>query len=222
MVHLILDNSLYRVFPSILSADFTRLGDEIDSLMSLGIDTIHIDIMDNHYVPNLTFGPLICEALNKRYPALQMDVHIMASPVDGLIQACADAGATQISIHPDASIHLDRSLQLIRNLGCKAGLVLNPATSPNHLDWCMHHLDFVLIMTVNPGFGGQSLIPYMIQKIVQVHKLYPKLPIVVDGGINTTNIASLAQAGASAFVVGSALFNTPDYAKTLLSLRTAF
>ncbi|MBI2785608.1 MAG: ribulose-phosphate 3-epimerase [Legionella longbeachae] len=209
----------YHILPSILSADLTCLGDEVDSVMKAGADFIHFDVMDNHYVPNLTFGPAFCEALMKRFPKLPIDVHLMVSPVDTLIESFAKAGAKRISIHPDATIHVDRSLNLIKELGCEAGLVLNPATSIEVLTWCAHKLDFVLMMTVNPGFGGQKLIPEVIDKISQIHQLYPKVDLCIDGGVTTENIASLARAGANQFVAGSAIFNSNNYTATIKTMR---
>lgn len=210
----------YLILPSLLSADVTRLGAEVDAVLAAGADLIHFDVMDNHYVPNLTFGPLFCEALVRYKPNVLIDVHLMVQPVDALIEAFAKAGAKRISIHPDATIHLDRSLQLIKTLGCEAGLVLNPATSIESLSWCIHHLDFVLVMTVNPGFGGQKLIASMVDKIKQIHSLYPHLPICVDGGVTIDNIASLAQAGASQFVAGAAVFKSSDYKATIKQMRS--
>ncbi|MGC1183239.1 ribulose-phosphate 3-epimerase [Legionella sp.] len=210
----------YQILPSILSADLTRLGEEIDAVMQAGADSIHFDVMDNHYVPNLTFGPAFCEALIKRVPELPIDVHLMVKPVDSLIESFAKAGAQRISIHPDATIHLDRSLQLINDLGCKAGLVLNPATPIDVLAWCVHQLDFVLVMTVNPGFGGQKLISEIIKKIPKIRQLYPQLNLCVDGGVTTKNIAMLARAGANQFVTGSALFNSGNYQETINTMRT--
>lgn len=195
-----------------------RLAEEIEQLIDAGITMVHLDVMDNHYVPNLTFGPVVAKQLHLLFPNLDIDVHLMASPVDDLIHAFADAGARRISIHPDASTHLDKSLTLIKSLGCQAGLALNPATSLDALTWSHHHLDFVLVMTVNPGFGGQTLIPEVIPKIQAIHQHYPKLTVCVDGGIQPINIHRLLLAGAHEFVVGSALFNTPCYATTLNEL----
>lgn len=220
MEHLILVKSVsYQILPSLLSANLMQLGQEVDAVLQAGADMIHVDVMDNHYVPNLTFGPLVCQALRQQYAELIIDVHLMTTPVDCLIQQFAKAGADRISIHPDATIHLDRSLQLIQDLGCKAGLVLNPATPLDCITWCIHRLDFVLVMTVNPGFGGQALIPEVVTKISQLHQLYPELPICVDGGITTQNIAQLAQAGATEFVAGSAIFNSANYAETIYAMR---
>jgi ribulose-phosphate 3-epimerase len=209
----------FKILPSILSADLTRLGDEVQAVHEAGADMIHFDVMDNHYVPNLTFGPSICNALHKRFPSLTLDVHLMTTPVDDLIVEFAKAGAHRLSIHPDATIHLDRSLQLIKEKGCEAGLVLNPSTPINCLKWCYHHLNFVLVMTVNPGFGGQRLIPKMIEKISDIRNLYPDLPICVDGGVDIDNIAKLASAGATEFVAGSAIFKSTDYKKVISGMR---
>ena len=209
----------YQILPSLLSADLTALGDEINAVMKAGADMIHIDVMDNHYVPNLTFGPVLCESISKRFPKLPLDVHLMVTPVDELIIPFAKSGATRISIHPDATIHLDRSLQLIKDNGCQAGLVLNPATPLDCLQWCAHRLDFVLLMTVNPGFGGQKLIAEVIQKITITKNLYPHLPICVDGGVTPQNIKTLVTAGATQFVAGSAIFHSENYAKTIHLLR---
>lgn len=219
MDRLILANLNYQILPSLLSADITRLGEEVTQVMHAGADMIHVDAMDNHYVPNLTFGPLICQALRKQFSTLPIDVHLMVSPVDDLIQQFAHAGARRISIHPDATIHLDRSLQLIKDLGCQSGLVLNPATSLDCVRWSLHRLDYILIMTVNPGFGGQQLIPEVIDKITALHQQQPDLPICVDGGITVDNIAQLARAGATQFVAGSAIFNSPNYVKTIKAMR---
>lgn len=209
----------YKILPSLLAANLMALGEEIDAVIKAGADMIHIDVMDNHYVPNLTFGPFVCEAIRKRFNKIPLDVHLMVSPVDELIQQFASAGATRISIHPDATLHLDRSLQLIKTLGCDAGLVLNPATSIDCIKWCAHRLDFILIMTVNPGFGGQKLIQEVIEKIESVHQHYPTLTICVDGGITPETISALKKAGATEFVAGSAIFNNDDYAATMAKLR---
>lgn len=209
----------FQILPSLLSADMTRLGEEVDAVMKAGADFIHFDVMDNHYVPNLTFGPAFCDALIKKFPNLPIDVHLMTTPVDTLIEAFAKAGAKRISTHPDATIHLDRSLQLINNLGCEAGLVLNPATSIDTLTWCAHNLKFVLVMTVNPGFGGQKLIPEVIPKLSKIRQQYPNLDLCVDGGVTPQNIASLAHAGANQFVAGSAIFNSSNYSETIKRMR---
>ncbi|WP_133130100.1 ribulose-phosphate 3-epimerase [Legionella yabuuchiae] len=209
----------YKILPSILSADMMHLADEVKAVIKAGADMIHFDVMDNHYVPNLTFGPIICKQMRRLFNKIPIDVHLMASPVDALIEQFAEAGATRISIHPEATIHLDRSLQRIKELGCEAGLVLNPATSTDWLTWCIHRLDFVLVMTVNPGFGGQTLISEVIDKLKTIHRAYPDLPICVDGGVSKENIARLALAGASQFVAGSAIFNTNDYTNTIQELR---
>lgn len=209
----------YQILPSMLSADLTCLGDEVGAVMLAGADYIHFDVMDNHYVPNLTFGPAFCTALIKRFPQLPIDVHLMVEPVDALIESFAKAGAKRISIHPDATIHLDRSLQLIKDLGCVAGLVLNPATSIDVLTWCAYKLDFVLVMTVNPGFGGQKLIAEIIEKITQIRLRYPQLDLCVDGGVTSKNIATLAHAGANQFVAGSAIFNSDNYQETINTMR---
>ena len=212
-------NSPYLILPSLLAADITRLGEEVVTVMGAGADMIHLDVMDNHYVPNLTFGPLVCQALHQKFNDLLIDVHLMVSPVDELIRDFAQAGAARISIHPDATTHLDRSLQLIKELGCKAGLVLNPATSIDWIKWCVNRLDFVLVMTVNPGFGGQMLIIDLLKKISAINDLYPHLPICVDGGIKTENIAQVGASGATQFVAGSAIFNSIEYAQTIADMR---
>ena len=209
----------YQILPSLLAADLTCIGDEINAVMKAGVEMIHIDVMDNHYVPNLTFGPQLCQSIHQRFKSLAIDVHLMVKPVDDLIQQFAAAGAKRISIHPNSTLHLDRSLQLIKDLGCQAGIVLNPSTSPDCIEWCIHRLDFVLIMTVNPGFGGQTLITEVIQKIERTSRQYPQLPICVDGGVTTANIAALVLAGATEFVAGSTIFKSKDYAKTIAQLR---
>jgi len=210
----------FALLPSLLAADGLRLYDEVNELIQAGADMLHLDIMDNHYVPNLTFGPQVCSALRQQFPSIPIDVHLMVTPVDELIRQFANAGATRISIHPDATLHVDRSLQLIRELNCQAGLVLNPATTIDCLTWVHHRLDFVLVMTVNPGFGGQALIPEVIPKIHAVHQQYPTLPICVDGGVTADNIAELAHVGATEFVAGSAIFNSNNYQETLDKMRS--
>lgn len=210
-----------KILASLLSADLMRLGEEADQIMSAGVDMLHLDIMDHHYVPNLTFGPQMCAALKKRNPNWEIDVHLMVQPVDQVIHSFALAGATRISIHPEATLHLDRSLQLINNLGCKVGLVLNPSTTQDCLAFCAHRLDSITVMTVNPGFGGQQLIPQMIDKISLIHKSYPNIPISVDGGVCVDNMPALARAGATQFVAGSAIFNQQNYAQTIEKMRQA-
>ena len=213
------DEMKFKIIPSLLSADIMHLAAEVDAAMHAGADMLHLDIMDNHYVPNLSYGPSVCQALHDYTPATLIDVHLMVHPVDELIRQFAKAGAARISIHPDATIHLDRSLQLIQEHGCKAGIVLNPGTSIDSLEWSAHRLDFVLVMTVNPGFGGQSLIPEVIDKISQIHTRYPNLPICVDGGVGIDNIALLAKAGATEFIAGAAFFKSQDYQKTIQLMR---
>lgn len=209
----------YIIAPSILAADMTCLGEEVSAVMAAGADMVHFDVMDNHYVPNLTIGPFICQHLAKKFPKLIIDVHLMAKPVDDLIVQFAKAGAGRISIHPEASLHLDRSLQLIRQQGCEVGLVLNPSTSIENLRWTHHHLDFVLVMTVNPGLGGQRLLPEVLDKIALIHQDYPQLAICVDGGVGKDNLARLATLGATQFVIGSAIFSTKDYGETIAEMR---
>jgi ribulose-phosphate 3-epimerase len=213
----------YQISASILSADLTRLGEEVNAVLKAGADLIHVDVMDNHYVPNLTFGPLICEALRKSGITAPLDVHLMVEPVDQLITAFAKAGANLITFHPEASKHVDRSLQLIRDHGCQAGLVLNPATPLSHLDHVLDKLDLVLLMSVNPGFGGQSFIPSSLEKIRATHTLLRKskrfIHLAVDGGVKVDNIRAIAEAGADIFIIGSALFSTKDYQATLAKLR---
>lgn len=216
----------YRIAPSILSADFARLGEEVESVIAAGADLIHFDVMDNHYVPNLTFGPMVCAAL-KPYASVPIDVHLMVEPVDDLIQSFAKAGASIITFHPEASRHIDRSLSLIRDMGCQAGLVLNPATPVYLLENVLDRLDMVLLMSVNPGFGGQSFIPHTLEKIRRVRAMLDRyeaqsgrhITIEVDGGIKTDNIAAVARAGADTFVAGSAIFGKPDYKAVIDAMR---
>jgi ribulose-phosphate 3-epimerase len=213
----------YQIAPSILSADFARLGEEVDNVLAAGADIVHFDVMDNHYVPNLTIGPMVCEALRKHGVTAPIDVHLMVSPVDDLIRMFADAGASYITFHPEASNHIDRSLQLIRDGGCKAGLVFNPATPLHYLDHVMDKLDMILLMSVNPGFGGQTFIAGTIDKIRQVRERIDasgrNIRLEVDGGVKTDNIREIAAAGADTFVAGSAIFNTDDYKATIDGMR---
>lgn len=207
------------IAPSILSADFAQLGPEVKAVLDAGAQAIHIDVMDNHYVPNLTVGPLVCRALRKYGIKALLDVHLMVKPVDDLIVAFADAGADYISIHPESTQHLDRSLRLIREKGCKAGLVFNPTTSLDWLDYTLHHLNMILMMTVNPGFGGQAFIPEQLGKIKQARAIIDQqnrlIYCAVDGGVKEDNIRMIAQAGADFFVAGSAIFHSKDYRKTI-------
>lgn len=218
----------FRIAPSILAADFARLGEEIRAVTAAGADWIHFDVMDNHYVPNLSFGPMILQAL-KPHTTIPVDVHLMVEPVDPLIESFAKAGADIISFHPEASRHIDRSLTLIKQAGCRAGLALNPATPVYVLEYVLDKLDMVLLMSVNPGFGGQHFIPQTLAKINQVRSLLDmyegesgrKILLEVDGGINTGNIAKIAQAGADTFVAGSAIFGHDDYAAQIAAMHTA-
>jgi ribulose-phosphate 3-epimerase len=211
------------ISPSILSADFARLGEEVNAVLAAGADWIHFDVMDNHYVPNLTVGPLVCEALRKAGVRAPIDVHLMVSPVDPLAQDFAKAGASSISFHPEATQHVDRTIELIRDAGCKAGLVFNPATSLSWLDYVIGKIDIILLMSVNPGFGGQKFIPEVLTKIRQARARIDAagrdIRLEVDGGIKIDNVAAIAQAGADTFVAGSAIFGSPDYAATIKALR---
>jgi ribulose-phosphate 3-epimerase len=214
----------YLIAPSILSADFARLGEEVDAVLAAGADMVHFDVMDNHYVPNLTIGPLVCEALRKHGTLAPIDVHLMVKPVDRIIPDFAKAGASYITFHPEASEHVDRSLALIREQGCKAGLVFNPATPLDYLRHTLDKIDMVLIMSVNPGFGGQTFIARALDKLRETRAILERsgLPIrlEVDGGVKIENLRSIAEAGADTFVAGSAIFGTRDYRKTIAAMRT--
>ena len=213
----------FLIAPSILSADFARLGDDVQRVLDAGADVVHFDVMDNHYVPNLTFGPMICDALRKYGITAPIDVHLMVSPVDDLISQFADAGASYISFHPEASQHVDRSLQLIKDKGCEPGLVFNPATPLHYLDYVMDKLHHILLMSVNPGFGGQSFIPATLDKLKEVKARIDasgqNIRLEVDGGVKVYNIAAIAAAGADMFVAGSAIFNQADYAAVIQQMR---
>ncbi|MGD2139794.1 MAG: ribulose-phosphate 3-epimerase [Burkholderiales bacterium] len=214
--------SKYRIAPSILSADFARLGEEVQSVIAAGADVVHFDVMDNHFVPNLTVGPLVCEAIRPLTDA-PIDVHLMIEPVDRIIPDFAKAGANIISFHPEASLHIDRTIGLIRDSGCTPGLVFNPATPLSYLDWTLDKLDLVLIMSVNPGFGGQRFIPDALAKIREVRKRITAsgrdVWLEVDGGVKVDNIAEIARAGADTLVAGSAIFGSDDYAATISAMR---
>jgi ribulose-phosphate 3-epimerase len=213
----------YWIAPSILSADFARLGEEVDAVLKAGADIVHFDVMDNHYVPNLTIGPLVCQALRKHGVKAPIDVHLMVKPVDRIVPDFAEAGASYITFHPEASEHVDRTLQLIRDCGCKAGLVFNPATPLSYLDYVMDKIDMILLMSVNPGFGGQKFIPATLDKLRQVRKLIDAsgrdIRLEVDGGVKTDNIREIAAAGADTFVAGSAIFGAGDYRAVLTKMR---
>lgn len=213
----------FLIAPSILSADFARLGDEVNAVLDAGADVVHFDVMDNHYVPNLTIGPMVCEALRKHKITAPIDVHLMVSPVDQLILDFAKAGASYISFHPEATSHVDRSLQLIRDQGCKSGLVFNPGTPLTCLEYLMDKVDVILLMSVNPGFGGQKFIPGTLKKLQDARKLIDESPhsirLEIDGGVGVGNIREIADAGADMFVAGSAIFKSDDYAETIAAMR---
>lgn len=211
------------IAPSILSADFARLGEEVVNVLNAGADIVHFDVMDNHFVPNLTIGPLVCEALRKHGITAPIDVHLMIEPVDRIIPDFAKAGATYITFHPEASVHIDRTLQLIKDQGCKAGLVFNPGTPLHYLDHVLDKLDMILLMSVNPGFGGQSFIPSALDKLREVRKRIDAsgfdIRLEIDGGVKTENIREIKEAGADTFVAGSAIFSKPDYKKVIDEMR---
>ncbi|WP_422474452.1 ribulose-phosphate 3-epimerase [Endozoicomonas sp. ALB032] len=214
----------FIIAPSILSADFARLGEEVDNVIAAGADWVHFDVMDNHYVPNLTIGPMVCKALRKHGVTAPIDVHLMVNPVDRIIGDFIEAGASIITFHPEASDHIDRSLQMIREGGCKAGLVLNPATSPDVIEYVIDKLDMILLMSVNPGFGGQKFIPSTLRKLRHARKMIDDsgldIRLEVDGGVGVQNIRQIAEAGADAFVAGSAIFNAEDYHDVISQMRT--
>jgi len=211
------------IAPSILSADFAKLGEEVDNVLASGADVVHFDVMDNHFVPNLTIGPLVCDALRKHGVTAPIDVHLMVEPVDRIIPDFAKAGASMITFHPEASTHLDRTLQMIRDLGCKSGLVFNPATPLSYLDYVMDKVDIILLMSVNPGFGGQSFIPSTLGKLAEARKMIDDsgfdIRLEVDGGVKVDNIREIKAAGADMFVAGSAIFGQPDYKKVIDDMR---
>ena len=214
----------YLIAPSILAADFARLGEEVDNVLEAGADIVHFDVMDNHYVPNLTIGPMVCKALRNHGVTAPIDVHLMVQPVDDLIRMFADAGASYITFHPEASQHVDRSLQLVRDLGCKAGLVLNPASNLDAINWVMDRLDMLLLMSVNPGFGGQKFIPSTLDKLKQARKIIDEsgydIRLEVDGGVGVANIQEIAAAGADTFVAGSAIFSQSSYKEVIDKMRS--
>lgn len=213
----------YLIAPSILAADFARLGEEVETVLEAGADIVHFDVMDNHYVPNLTIGPMVCKALRDYGVTAPIDVHLMVQPVDDLIRMFADAGASYITFHPEASQHVDRSLQLVRDLGCKAGLVLNPATNLDTVNWVLDRMDMLLLMSVNPGFGGQKFIPSTLDKLEQARKIIDDsgydIRLEVDGGVGVANIQEIAAAGADTFVAGSAIFSQPSYKEVIDKMR---
>ncbi|MEY3038639.1 MAG: ribulose-phosphate 3-epimerase [Pseudomonadota bacterium] len=213
----------FLIAPSILSADFARLGEEVENVLEAGADIVHFDVMDNHYVPNLTIGPMVCKALVKHGIKAPIDVHLMVKPVDRLIGDFIEAGAGFITFHPEASEHIDRSLQMIRDGGCKSGLVFNPATPLHHLEYVMDKVDMVLLMSVNPGFGGQKFIPGTLDKLREARRMIDAsgrdIRLEIDGGVTVDNIAQIAEAGADTFVAGSAIFNTDDYKATIDKMR---
>lgn len=213
----------YLIAPSILAADFARLGEEVETVLEAGADIVHFDVMDNHYVPNLTIGPMVCKALRDYGVTAPIDVHLMVQPVDDLIRMFADAGASYITFHPEASQHIDRSLQLIRDLGCKAGLVLNPATNLDPINWVLDRMDMLLLMSVNPGFGGQKFILSTLDKLKQARKIIDDsgydIRLEVDGGVGVANIQEIAAAGADTFVAGSAIFSQPSYKEVIDKMR---
>lgn len=213
----------YVIAPSILSANFARLGEEVDTVLAAGADFVHFDVMDNHYVPNLTIGPLVCKALRNHGVTAPIDVHLMVKPVDRIIPEFADVGATYITFHPEASEHIDRSLELARSCGCKTGLAFNPATPLTYLQHALDKIDMILLMSVNPGFGGQKFIPYVLDKLRQARRIIDEggrdIRLEIDGGVSAQNIREIAMAGADTFVAGSAIFGTNCYAETIAAMR---